>query len=208
MKKQIAALNQQMRSLVTNQAPKKMAQPKRKRNRRRKRSSQASNDGRLTVSRWELITEIKSDTNSPAKSYYEMILPTATRMSWLNGLAKNFSRIVWHSLSIEYRPAVGAMKDGSVVVGIDWSAGTSTAPTKNVVQNCTPNFQVPVWQKRSMAAPSSKLQSRKEYILDASSNVDKAPGDILVALSCTSAKEVQYFGDIWVHYNVSLFGPK
>lgn len=211
LKKQIADLAKQVAALKVANAPSSSKNPPKKRRNRRKRNVKRTNvgtDGKLTISRWELLTEIKVGTNASTAAFYKKIVPSTSSMSWLYGLAKNFSRITWHSLVVEYRPAVGATKDGCVTVGIDWKPDTNELPNKNTVQNCTPNFQVPVWQRRVLTVPSAKLQTRKEYMLDSTSAEDQAPGDILAYLNCTSIAQEQYFGDIWVHYNVSLYGPK
>lgn len=209
LKKQIAELTKQVAAIkVANNAP---STSKKKRNRRKKKGRRPGNvgaDGKLTISRWELLTEIKAAKNGSTANFYKKILPQSDCMSWLYGLAKNFSRITWHSLVVEYRPAVGATKDGCVTVGVDWKPDTTVTPSKTTVQNCTPNFQVPVWQRKTLTVPSAKLQTRKEYLLDSTNVEDNAPGDILAYLNCTSQTSEQYFGDIWVHYNVSLFGPK
>jgi len=208
LKKQIAALTAQVASLKIKQQPKRQNKKKRRSKARNGNNNNPGADGRLTVSRWELFTELKVNKDQEAGVYYEKILPTDKILTWLHSLSKSFSRIVWHSITVEYRPAVGAMKDGSVVVGIDWETGTTVQPDKAKVQSCTPSFMVPVWQRRTMTLPVSRLQSRKEYILDAASAIDTGPGDILAYVTCTKTTATTYFGDLWVHYNVSLFGPK
>ncbi len=215
LKKQLNALTAQVAALKVG----KQQQPapaKRKRNRKRKGPSPLSNtgissDGRIVVSRCELLFEVTVDAAKDSAAFYYVLQASANRMPWLSKLAKNFSQIVWRSARLEYRPAVGTMKDGSLVIGIDWNP-VASAPDKAKVQSMTPNFQVPVWQKKELTIPSQRLMSRKYYSTDSSSNVqlvDKVPCEVLGYLSCTADdKNKQYFGDIWIHYNVILQGPQ
>lgn len=216
LKKQLASLTAQVAAMKVAK-PQPNASAKKRRNRRNKKRGGAagpsgvSADGRITVQRAELLFEIKVAKGSSSTSYYEALQPTSARMTWLKTLSGSFSQIIWHSARLEYRPAVGAMKDGSLVVGVDWDP-TTTVPSKSKVQSCTPNFQVPVWQKKELTLPASRLQSRKYYALSDSGDIpmiDKAPCEVLAYLACSSNKdEEQYFGDIWVHYKVTLQGPK
>nr|QOI91430.1 capsid [Guangzhou sobemo-like virus]QOI91434.1 capsid [Guangzhou sobemo-like virus]QOI91438.1 capsid [Guangzhou sobemo-like virus]UBJ26033.1 capsid protein [Sichuan mosquito sobemo-like virus]BEJ26065.1 capsid protein [Wenzhou sobemo-like virus 4] len=214
LKKQLNALTAQVAALkvATKQQPNSSAK-KRKRNRKGKRSGGpqpgVSAEGKIVVQRAELLCEIKVAKNAAGAAYHEILQPTDSRMAWLYKLSKNFSQIVWHTAKLEYRPAVGAMKDGSLVVGVDWNP-IADAPDKAKVQSMTPNFQVPVWQKKELTIPSSRLQSRKFYSTETDSTIpliDRVPCEVLAYISCSKSSDDQYFGDIWVHYNVTLMGP-
>nr|QHA33870.1 putative coat protein [Atrato Sobemo-like virus 5] len=186
---------------------------KKRRNRRRRKqggggpSNTISSDGVITVKRAELFCEITAEAKGTTSASNNGIWPTTEVLPWLQKLSKNFSQIVWKSIKIEYRPAVGTMKDGSLVVGIEWNDDGIT-PTKASVQNCTPNFQTPVWQRKEMVLPSSRLQSRKFFSLKSTDlGVDRMPGSLVTFLSCSAGTGKQYFGDIWLHYHVVLMGP-
>lgn len=213
LKKQLNNLTAQVAAMKVAAKPQSNASAKKKRNNRNKRKNKApgiSADGRIVVQRSELLFEIKGTKGTSSTAYYEILQATSARMAWLAKLTKNFSQIVWNSARIEYRPAVGAMKDGSLVVGIDWNP-IAAVPEKSKVQSMTPNFQVPVWQKKELTIPSSRLQSRKVYTLDTSATfslIDRVPCEVLAYVSFTTDKDNdQYFGDIWIHYNVTLMGP-
>lgn len=213
LKKQLNALTAQVAALKVG----KQQQPapaKRKRNRKRKGPSPLSNtgissDGRIVVTRCELLFEVTADAAQGTTAFYYALSPAEKRMPWLSKLAKNFSQIVWRSARLEYRPAVGTMKDGSLVIGIDWNP-VASAPDKAKVQSMSPNFQVPVWQKKEMTIPSQRLMSRKYYSTESTAQlVDRVPCEVLGYLSCTADdKNKQYFGDIWIHYSVILQGPQ
>nr|QOW03292.1 capsid [Kisumu mosquito virus] len=215
LKKQVNALTAQVAALKVAKNKQQPAPAKKRRNRKRGAGPSLANtgisaDGRIVVQRCELLFELKVDKDTEGAAYYEVLQPNSSRMPWLSKLCKNFSQIIWRSARLEYRPAVGTMKDGSLVVGIDWNP-IASSPDKAKVQSMTPNFQVPVWQKKEMTIPASRLQSRKFYSTDTSSSVDiidKVPCEVLAYISCTKdAANKQYFGDIWIHYNVILQGP-
>lgn len=209
LKKQINALTAQVAALkVVKQQPSASGKKKKRNRNKNKRGAKISSEGKIVVQRAELLCELTVAAGSSSTTCYAALKPSGTRMPWLAKLAGSFTQIIWHTARLEYRPAVGTMKDGSLVVGVDWDP-ESTAPSKSKVQSCSPNFQVPVWQKKEIAIPSSRLQSRKFYTLsEKADKVDQAPCEVLVYLSCTSNKDAeQYFGDIWVHYNVTLQGP-
>nr|QRW42218.1 MAG: capsid protein [Marma virus] len=215
LKKQITNLTAQVAALkVAKKSQQQPAPAKKRRNRKRKNgplsNTGISADGRIVVQRCELLFEVKVAKSSTSGAYYEVLQPTDKRMPWLFKLSKNFSQIVWKSARLEYRPAVGAMKDGSLVVGIDWNPITS-APDKAKVQSMTPSFQVPVWQKKEMTIPSTRLQSRKYYSTDSSATtaiIDRVPCEVLAYITASAdANNDQYYGDIWIHYNVILQGP-
>nr|QRW41860.1 MAG: capsid protein [Kellev virus]QRW41862.1 MAG: capsid protein [Kellev virus] len=214
LKKQLASLTAQVAAMKVAAKPQPKAPAKKKRNKRKRGNAGPSNsissDGRIVVQRSELLFEIEAKAGSSNSAYYETLIPSTTKLAWLNKLSKNFSQIIWQSARLEYRPAVGAMKDGSLVLGIDWNP-IATVPSKSTVQSCTPNFQVPVWQRKELTLPPGRLQSRKFYSITDSGdvpNIDKTPCEVLLYLTCSaSEKTKQYFGDIWLHYRVVLQGP-
>lgn len=167
-----------------------------------------SNDGEgtLTLSRSELVRSIEVDAKVDEKGDYMEFFPSSSTMAWLYRLAKSFDQIVWHSVTIEYRPAVGTNYSGSLVFGIDWNAAT-TAVDRVKVQACTPTSEAPVWQPQTINVPGSRLQSRRFFILKATNSVDRSPFCLLWSLKRNATDDKTFYGDIWVHYRVSLMGP-
>lgn len=208
LKKQINALTAQVAAMKVAKQPSASAKKKKRNRNKSKRGPRVSNEGKIVVQRSELLCELNVAATAASTSCYAALKPSGSHLPWLAKLSASFTQIIWHSARLEYRPAVGAMKDGSLVVGVDWDP-ESTSPSKAKVQSCSPNFQVPVWQKKEIAIPSSRLQSRRFYTLsEKADKVDQSPCEILAYLSCTANKDSeQYFGDIWVHYNVTLQGP-
>lgn len=94
------------------------------------------------------------------------------------------------------------------MVGVDWDAQNEASVSAAMVGALTPVMDVPVWQSASMTLPSSRLQSRKEYIVEAAttpaaSEFDLAPGYVVY---WGTAPGDTIIGHLWVDYDVTLFG--
>lgn len=134
-----------------------------------------------------------------------------TRFSWLSGLAKSFDRYRFISCAVEYKAAVGTVESGLVTFGPDWDASAKDVTYKrNMVMALTPICEGPVWQSSRLALPPSRLQTRREYRLMASSDsrTEDQAFDVMpctIAYSCSGSKAITY-GELWVEYDVELFG--
>lgn len=155
-----------------------------------------SNQGVLNFSRTELLGEL-----AKASGTFDLC---PNSFPFLKGLASSFELYRWTRLVLVYKPAVGTTVAGALTFGVDWSnAGTAT--TRQKVAALTPMMDLPVWQTGRLVLPSSRLQTRREYILASSDVNDKQPGKVCWASSC---KEEAPIGDIWVEYSVQMFGTK
>lgn len=177
------------------------------RRRRRARGSgvAASLDGSMTIMREEFVAAIKvSDTAGVIK-----LIPQS--FSWLKNIAKAYERLTWLSAKVYYKPAVGTNQDGLVVYGVDWnSKPPSEDPTREQVQALTPVADHPVWQDsrpQPMVLPSSKLQTRKEYLIATGDDCDQMPGVLLY--NCSVQKNpanTKLLGELWICYKIHFFG--
>lgn len=202
MNQQVNKLAKAVNKLAVNQQQAK--QPKKKKNRKRKQAnktpgasgfSTVSNQGLINFSRTELLGEISTSVGS-----FDL---EPSSFPFLKGLASHFELYKWLKMTIVYKPAVGTTVAGAITIGIDWSnLGKNT--TRSQVATLTPMFDVPVWQTGRMVLPSSRLQTRKEYILESSDINDKQPAKVMWAMSASQ----QSVGDIWVEYSIQLFGTK
>lgn len=183
-----------------------MAQrPPRNRGRRQRNSpAPALAQGEVVLSRSERLT----NTSTDVKDYW--LHPA--NFPWLKNLAQAFELYRWVRCNIEYRPLVGATKDGSAAVGVDWSAQSMTLEqgrylragksTRDDVLACTPNFDTPVWQRvPRLVLPADKLRQRLWYDLK-NTSYDTAPGSVAVVSSSNDS------GEIWVHYTVVMAGTR
>lgn len=197
------------------------AAPKR---RRKRRAAGGLGSGDVVISRSEYLTALKTDSSGQASGSF---LLDAMNFPWLNNLAKAFELIRWSSMSLEWRPAVGANTDGMIALGADWGEASPSSVQKRVfgeaehysvhatvdrkdVVACTPVLDTQVWQSGRFAVPAARLQSRESYIIPASTTTtvavyDRAPCSVLYSATAAASKAV---GELWVNYSVRLSGTR
>lgn len=159
-----------------------------------------SPDGTIRIRRTEFVRAITFGSAD------KITLKTSS-FPWLSGLARNFDRIKWHSCQVRYRPSVGTNEGGQLIMGVDWDSNAISTITMEAVSASTPVFETPVWQGGVMALPSSRLMSRKEYVVKPTSSQDTfdgQPGTLMYVVSGTD--KTKEAGHLWVTYDVTLFG--
>lgn len=181
------------------------------RRRRSGRTAVQPFDGSIRVRRKEFIATLTGSQKSFVSTLSVAAFP------WLKKLGAAFDRVIWHSMKIIWKPAVGTTTDGMVCYGVDWASDPKKGPsdyTRQAALNYTPVADHPVWQSNEsgLVLPVSKLMTRKEYyvFIDSSrdsppDNFDLAPG-ILVAIVDSSLSKT--FGEVWIEYDASLFGTQ
>lgn len=187
---------------VVQQAVMRGAEGGRRGRRRRARGGNVNSDGSTVVERREMIVEIK------AKSQGAFDLDPKN-FSWLKTVSAAYERCEWQMASIFYKPAVGTNVSGLVVYGIDWNSNAPAAPDRTKVLAYTPVSDHPVWQDAStqpLVLAASKLQSRKEYLLDSTNKVDVQPGQLVY--NCTNTDATSLLGELWIHYRIRFFGTQ
>lgn len=146
-----------------------------------------------------MLRELKGNPNTSD-------LLQVTKFPFLKKLASAFDRVKWHKCRLIYRPCCSSTTNGNIMVGIDWDAQNEAAVSAAMVGALTPVMDVPVWQSASITLPSSRLQSRKEYIVEAATatqEFDLAPGYVVYWGTADADKII---GHLWVDYDVTLFG--
>lgn len=130
---------------------------------------------------------------------------------WLSGIAKNFDRLRWFGLRVEYKAAVGTTSNGMVSYGIDWDLTQQDRMDRSFILNCTPCCDHPSWQSSAMSLPQSKLMTRKEYFTAQAKDVthlnDCAPCSIIF-VSTTPNNVASVVGELWIHYDLEFFGTR
>lgn len=168
-------------------------------------------EGHMRVSRQELCQVLTTGGTGDA-SQTVMLDParSTTNFPWLSGLASSWERIVWHSLRISWRSGVGATTDGMVAYGVDFnSPSTSARATRENVVSLTPVHDGPIWKSTDgspLTIPGGMLRSRAQFILGASDYNDASPGSLLI--SVTGGPVNKKVGEVWVHYDVTMAGPR
>nr|QHA33893.1 putative coat protein [Atrato Sobemo-like virus 1]QHA33897.1 putative coat protein [Atrato Sobemo-like virus 1] len=192
---------------VRTPTPAQPAGTNRRRRRRRNRANVSQpaaavdNSGTVRVKRVEFLAAVKNPSDdTTVNSYFDM---TGKNLTWLSKLVSAFDKIVWHSCVLEYRPYASAMTNGTVAIGTDWDS--RQIPNRTRVLGCTPSVETQVSKAVRLSCPSAQLMSRKHYDLSsADGNFDGQPFRLLV--SADSNVKGLYYGDIFVHYDVSLLG--
>lgn len=175
-----------------------------RRSRRRRNGRGSTIEGQARIRRTELLQEVKVTTSNNAYVGNTGALSLSVRdFTWLKTLAGAFDRVTWHYMRVFWKPAVGTTTDGLFALGIDWNLSTRAEDvTRAKVLACQPVMDVPVWQPAEIVCPAAKLMSRKEYVLGSPDLADIQPGRLLYDVP----KVAKVFGEIWIEYDVTLFG--
>lgn len=175
---------------------------------RRKRKTKIGNlsNGQITLSRKEVLTEVKSLTNGSDNKWSVALSPAS-----FNFLQKfsMFDRFKFNSLKLFYKPLVSATHDGSVIYGVCWDPNTTKLPSsRSEVASLTPCRSHALWfdgEAQPMNLPVSRLQTRPWFTLDATDAIEKQPGILFCCLTDAS-KVSATVGEIWAEYSVTLMG--
>lgn len=196
--------NNQVNKLVKAMA-KVAVQPKpkknKKKNKRRKAKSTPGTTGQTTINQQGMITFSRLEYVGDVSSVGSFDL-TPSSFPFLKSLASSFELYKWLKLEVQYKPAVGTQTAGAVTFGVDWS-NKKTKQKRQEIASLTPMVDTPVWQMAKMTLPPSRIQTRREYILEASDVNDKQPGALLWASTASGS-----VGDMWINYTVQMYGTK
>lgn len=176
------------------------AGPNNRRKRRRKAPKQSANSAaELRLRRTDYLCDVKGDgTAEVFKSALNVMA-----FGWLQRVAAVYSKSVWHTCKLIYRPSVGATVDGEVAIGVDFDSLTP-ATTRPHVYALSPTLSTPVWMGKVVSLPPQQLQSRREYLHHSSTDSEKGPGIVYIALP----KVAKTYGTLWVEYDVTLRGTQ
>lgn len=177
-------------------------------NPRRRNAGIVGGEGHMRISRDELCRAVTTGTTGDVAVSIKL-LPSSECLAWLSSLAGAWDRIVWHSIRVSWRAAVGTTTDGMVAYGLHWNPSRATAaPTRAQVTACCPVKDHPIWQSTDSAplvASAGSLQSRPFYTLRATDIAETTPCTIyLNVMGGPASKQV---GEVWIHYDVTLTGP-
>lgn len=179
--------------------------PSRRSNRRRNRNgTNTMSNGNIRIHRKEFFYEIKTGADSTVKTVVDFYPDSAT-LPFLGKLFNMYEKVIFHSISISFMPAVGANTDGLIIFGWDGS-GDKTAPTKRGdVAALMPLSDGPVWAPKTFSLNQAQLMSRKEYSVHNFGTEGENPGSIKLFASAGANKVV---GEFWVTYDVTLMSPR
>jgi hypothetical protein len=165
--------------------------------------------GSIRINHQEYFAEMKtSATSGDLITHVDFIIGGGT-LSFLDTLGKSFERYKIHSCTILYRTSVGTNSDGAVWLGIDWDINRAKISATKDVAVLSPNRRAAVWQEFEMPIPSHKLMTRQYYICEPKKpdNPTEENTAFILYYACKGVKDKAY-GDLWVHYDITLEGPR
>lgn len=195
---------------------------------KKSKSAPTMERGEINISMFEMLSSVKTGADGTVTG---SVLVDPSNLPWLSNISKAFERVRWHSVSLEWRPSVGANTDGSFAMGFDWGDKSADrlkarkvggrevicvheldAIDRMEVLSCTPCVDTPVWQRvPNFVIPGSRLQSRTWYEIpdDPKSTTvglyDRAPGSLVYQCSGAANKSM---GEVWIRYGAKLFGTR
>lgn len=198
-----------MSELLSRNGNKTKAVKQRRRRPRRGKTASVANEGTITLNRSELLTKISIPVTLASNKGKIDIFPSS--FSFLKNISSSFDRLIWNSLKIYYKPAIGTAYGGLVSVGMDWDFIADEIDRK-AISSLTPNISTAAWQDtetKPLVLPQSRLQSRKYYFPNntKAGDVDRGPGRLHWAVEGTSNKDSgTVLGEIWATYSVTMQG--
>lgn len=176
-------------------------------NPRRGATSIMGGEGHMRVSRDELCASVTTGNAGDLADKYDL---NPVVFSWLKGIAASWDRVVWHSVQLSWRPAVGTTTDGIICYGFDWDPSTASKPkTRAAVVSLTPVKDHAIWQatdKSPLVVRGGQLQSRRFYMLRSADLGDRMPAAVLLYVSGAPASKM--VGELWIRYDVTFSGPR
>jgi len=131
---------------------------------------------------------------------------------WLSGVARNFEKYVINKFTIEYRTAQSTFIPGKIQMAPDFDASDSAPMSKRELLTYTLATDGPVWQNFDLNLPKGYLMNQKKYYVRQDDNFS---GDIKLYDPCNIfiaadpvTTDVQYLGEIWINYDITLFEPQ
>lgn len=135
----------------------------------------------------------------------------ATVFPWLSGIAKNFEKYRFNSLSFEYIPAVGTSTAGSAAIAPDYDAADdNTTISKDRLLAFEDSVRGPLWSGFTMKCSPHNLR-KVLYVRrdDLAINLDiKTYDNLQLILSRSAAADNPEVGELWVTYDITLITPQ
>lgn len=165
----------------------------------------------VRMSRREFIQEVYPNEGWAVQKF--ALNPGVSRsFPWLSGVARNFEKYVINKFTIEYRTAQSTFIPGKIQMAPDFDASDSAPMSKRELLTYTLATDGPVWQNFDLNLPKGYLMNQKKYYVRQDDNIT---GDIKLYDPCNIfiaadpvTTDVQYLGEIWINYDITLFEPQ
>lgn len=156
-------------------------------------------DINLRFKRRELFTTVRTEANKSSGYTYAAFSPSTIGTA-MKVLAKSFEMYRLHSARLVYKTMVSTMKDGQVIVGIDYDWKTSVTLTKDKALTL-PNVSFPVYSDGAVLQVRTDSQPRFITPQDAR---DK-PFMVYIYWSVASGAAID-LGDLFMDLDIEFFG--
>lgn len=175
------------------------------RRRRRARGNGAVADGSVRLKRREIFVDFKP-TDGIVQDVVDFY-PDSSSLPFLKKYFDIYEKVEFHSVRIDYVPAVGSSTNGRIIFGYD-ASGDKSAPTKRAdVAMLMPVVDVPVWQPGHINLNKNQLMSRKNYSIHNFGTEGENPGALKYRVDVDKTTTTTV-GEFWVSYDLTLSGPR
>lgn len=200
-KKEVAAIKQMLTQPKTSQPQK--AKPKRKRRANNKPKLTASMDAPVRISRPDYF--ISCEVSPQNQSGWGTFSPSHNAMKVLNKFAAIYECYIIHSVVMEFKTASNRMKDGQIIIAVDYGSKRSITITKENLLVMA-NVHGPVWQDARLPI---KVDPKVVRYTDKSDDNRDEPFIIHWMSSIKTAAGSTYLvGDIYLRYDITFYGLK
>jgi hypothetical protein len=128
-------------------------------------------------------------------------------MPVLSTAAKMYSRITWHSITVEYEPHASMTTSGQVAVGYS-PPHVATLTTYMQVSSMPVNKSTAVCRPLFLKVTTRDIMNKRAYSIDFTNhlNDEDSPGSIYVAVTGDKKAEDAVAGAMYITYSVRLEG--
>lgn len=169
----------------------------------------------MVVTHREFVTDVLS-TSVPGSALVIPVNPGDTKCTpWLSRIASNYERYRIRSMSFHYKPTVGTITQGSVMMMLDYDPADPEPQTKAEMLQGLNATRVSIWDNCTMPVSRRELTSRGElYVRTENRSLITTTlkqfdlGTLFVALANSDPNLVGVVGELHVSYTVELSVPQ
>jgi len=170
---------------------------------------------RLRLKNREFIMELTAPVGGTGDmTIIELNPGMSEAFPWLSRIANAFESYTLNRLSFEYVPAVGTSTDGSIFFAVDYDPTDDDSKLSiTKLAQFAGSLKAPLWStKLQLNCPKRDLARRKSYFtrgagLEQSKRGLFDVGQLIMYLN-SSLTAGQYFGDLYVNYDIELQTPQ
>lgn len=166
-------------------------------------SPQSSNDVSITFSRCELMFSAdikKGQSKTSGYKYFDMSSLDKTPV--LSKLSRTFECYKIHAITLEFKTYCNVTRDGQFVMGVDYNSSTPVDHTDFAKIMSLPYISGPVYKDSMKISVNVPPTVRFCTISD---NARDRPFVVYWGANTNASSDFR-IGDVFIHYNITLFG--